>query len=104
MTEHPAVAHLLAAHEKATSLYGLFTAAVHPGIVKRRAAGDRRILAEHAGDWPAGEPDGEEPPTMCITCEAPGWPCRTVLALAAAWGWEDRPADTRPYPSANPGD
>lgn len=83
-----------------------------PRAVLLRVAQERDILAEHAGTWTSGEPEYEHhhevmvgptgrtryveveddepiPPYMCITCEAAGWPCRTVLGLAKAWGWED---------------
>lgn len=89
-----------------------FIAANHPDTVLRRVVAERGILAEHAGTWASGEPeyshhhevvvgangrtryievDDDDPiePYMCITCEAPGWPCRTVLGLAKAWGWKE---------------
>jgi hypothetical protein len=66
-----------------------------PVEVLRRVAAEREILAEHGVDegrfcrccarWldiPVGqqvEPD-----------DAVDWPCRTVLGLAKAWGWEEQ--------------
>lgn len=61
-----------------------------PSAVLRRVAAERQILAEHA------DASGE-----CRVCAAEGtvgastflgnvpWPCRTVLLLAQAWGWEE---------------
>jgi hypothetical protein len=61
-----------------------------PEAVARRVAADRELLTEHA------ERQGE-----CRVCAAEGeaggttflgnvpWPCRTVLLLAKAWGWEE---------------
>lgn len=74
--QHPAVTHLLAAHAEAET-------------VLLRVAAERGILAEHA-------PDAE---SFCRVCMDPTgiggrwdcspWPCRTVLGLAKAWGWEE---------------
>jgi hypothetical protein len=148
--QRPAVAHLLAAHERAAKLAqasdggkwavaeradcdccdvvrngtgGLVTQAdlddapliaehANPSTVLLRVAAERDLLAEHAGTWASGEPeydhhhevvvgangrtryievDDDDPiqPYMCITCEVGGWPCRTVLGLAKAWGWKE---------------
>lgn len=81
-----------------------------PDIVLGRVAAEREILAEHAGTWPEGEPeygyhsvpmvgptgrtryvdvrdDEPTPPYWCAACSDMA-PCRTVLLLAQAWGWE----------------
>lgn len=68
----------------------VFIAANDPAAVLRRVVGEREILAEHA------ESNGD-----CGTCVDSKWgypvypnsspqryPCRTVLLLAKAWGWE----------------
>jgi hypothetical protein len=70
-----------------------FIAANHPGTVLARVAAEREILAEHNLD------EGR----YCRRCakwldlpisqqvepdDAVDWPCRTVLGLAKAWGWE----------------
>lgn len=71
-----------------------FIAANDPASVLRRVAAEREILAEHAPGGMAQERDETE----CRTCSGPtpgfsgmwpaDWPCRTVLGLAKAWGWE----------------
>ena len=66
--------------------------AVHsPASVLRRVAAERELLAEHADELGLGE---------CRVCAVEGtvgaitfqgnvpWPCRTMLLLAEAWGWE----------------
>lgn len=92
----------------------LWHIALHdPASVLLRVAEERNILAEHAGTWAAGEPEYDHhyetaigptgrtryirvaddtpvPPYMCATCPDPGWPCRTVLGLAKAWGWKEQ--------------
>jgi hypothetical protein len=65
-----------------------------PRAVLCRVAAEREILAEHA----AGDMARERDETECRTCSEPQlgfsgmWaaehPCRTVLGLAKAWGWE----------------
>jgi hypothetical protein len=88
-----------------------FIAANSPDTVLRRVVKARELLTEHAGTWASGEPEydyhhetaigatgrtryievaSDEPidPYMCTTCQQPGYPCRTVLLLAEAWGWE----------------
>jgi hypothetical protein len=68
---------------------------LHPtSAVLTRVAAEREILAEHA----AGDMARERDETECRTCSEPQlgfsgmWaaehPCRTVLGLAKAWGWE----------------
>ncbi len=131
MTEHPAVAFLLAAHERAEQLarnaggdewerdphplcYAVKDSdgdpvvcdegaptgeqashiALHdPAAVLRRVAAEREILAEH----PEHGIDGDC--ARCVEwqeddegdlCAYPlPWPCRMVLGLAKAWGWEE---------------
>ena len=77
---HPAVTYLLAAHARSVDAC--------------RVAAEREILAEHA----PGDMARERDETECRTCSEPQlgfsgmWaaehPCRTVLLLAKAWGWE----------------
>jgi hypothetical protein len=63
-----------------------------PAAVLRRVAADRKILAEHADMWGGC--------AVCVDRRNPDprqwgivvWPCRTVLLLAEAWGWEGEPA------------
>ncbi len=66
---------------------------VHPSALLRRIEVGREILAEHE---PSAQYSGE-----CGTCLSDrsswsemwigdDWPCRTVLLLAKAWGWEER--------------
>jgi hypothetical protein len=75
--QHPAVVYLLAAHERSDDA--------------RRVEAEREILAEHS-----------ESNADCNTCVDGRWgypiypnsspqhyPCRTVLLLAKAWGWEE---------------
>jgi hypothetical protein len=69
-----------------------------PEAALRRVAAERGLLAEHApssgmgydqvahGNWVAM--------TACSSCGVSDefgvpWPCRTVLLLAQAWGWDD---------------
>jgi hypothetical protein len=82
-----------------------------PDAVLARVTAERAILAEHAPTWPSGEPEyghhhetviGEHgrtryvevrddeptPPYWCACCSAMA-PCRTVLAVAAGWGWTE---------------
>ena len=63
---------------------------VHPSALLRRVEAEREILAEHSVTRPW---------RRCRVCisDRDGypeswtgdlWPCRTVLGLAKAWGWE----------------
>jgi hypothetical protein len=77
----------------------LLIQANNPRTVLARVVAERELLAEHSPDdprWPE-----------CIRCADDGtdvdlgdhgtetlrralpWPCRTVLGLAKAWGWEE---------------
>ena len=104
---HPAVTYLLAAHARSVDAC--------------RVAAEREILAEHEGTWASGEPEYDyhfekaivgptgrtryieernaepNPPYLCTSCTDGGWPCRTVLGLAKAWGWEAK-GDTELLP------
>ena len=77
---------------RATEAAERFIRANTPADVLRRVTAEREILAEHASDY------GD-----CKTCDTgtgdfsergyqwrdvQSWPCRTVLGLAKAWGWE----------------
>lgn len=74
--------------------YSGHVAANDPASVLRRVTAEREILAEHA----PGDMARERDETECRTCSEPQlgfsgmWaaehPCRTVLGLAKAWGWE----------------
>ena len=142
--QHPAVAYLLAAHERAVAAARVATQgrwvadggsvyvghptdlvvdwaygdnaehiALHdPASALLRVEAEREILDEHAGTWGSGEPEYDyhyeraivgpsgrtryveersaepNPPYICTTCPGYGYPCRTVLLLAKAWGWE----------------
>lgn len=106
--QHPAVVYLLAAHARSGDTC--------------RVAAEREILAEHAGNWATVEwphdQNGRGEAVVCARCQnaehtdwrvmyfedagvlpddfvAPYvlWPCRTVLGLAKAWGWEAGRAD-----------
>jgi hypothetical protein len=76
MSEHPAVAFLLAAHARSDDAC--------------RVAAEREILAEHADEWRCCSACSEEDydgAERAFRRPLP-WPCRTVLGLAKAWGWE----------------
>jgi hypothetical protein len=72
----------------------VFIAANHPGTVLARVAAEREILVEHAVHRCGQQPwDCALEPTVgrsfCNACRAGVlYPCRTVLWLAKAWGWE----------------
>ncbi|WP_035796410.1 DUF6221 family protein [Kitasatospora mediocidica] len=62
-----------------------------PGAVLRRVAADRQILAEHQPVKAVGyDGYGVAVIDTCILCgsQYAPYPCRTVLLLAQAWGWE----------------
>lgn len=114
MSDHPAVAFLVAAHQQAeldarfTDGYtnGAFSfdvadrdAADHclgagsPVSVLRRVAAEREMLAEHAddgcGDCTAcARPSEETSGRGDAFFEPLPWPCRTVLLIAKGWDWE----------------
>ena len=67
-----------------------FLSLMQPTAVLARVAADRQILAEHA----------KAPMAACAACADTRhpdprqwalvvWPCRTVLLLAAGWGWTE---------------
>jgi len=73
----------------------------NPRAVLLRVAAERDILAEHEARPGLGSVDEgwlHTPSFVCAIC-APAWfqghpqrapwPCRTVLGLAKAWGWEE---------------
>jgi hypothetical protein len=66
-----------------------------PESVLRRVAADRQILAEHANDGgdcsTCGRPSEETNGRGHAFHETVDWPCRTVLLLAEAYGWEQQP-------------
>ncbi len=67
---------------------------IQPEVLLARVEAEREILAEHA----PGDMARERDETECRTCSEPQlgfsgmwaaeFPCRTVLLLAKAWGWE----------------
>jgi len=104
VTEHPAVEFLTAALDRAElaaqgcgSDVQIDYVVIHgPAAVLRQVAAVRKLLAEH--EPAAGYPDGLSGyGTVCGTCAradrdgelwGDAYPCRTVLLLAQAWGWE----------------
>lgn len=62
-----------------------------PAAVVRLVAGAREILAEHTlvQRERASFVLNEGPIPGCATCWGELYPCRTVLLLAKAWGWEE---------------
>jgi len=67
-----------------------------PVAVLRRVAADRQILAEHADDCgdcrvccDAGLTEYVHDYGVVEMRSGESFPCRTVLLLAQAWGWED---------------
>lgn len=64
----------------------------NPTAVLARVAAERDILAEHADDYGSctcGRASEETTSRGYAFFEAVDWPCRTVLGLAKAWGWEE---------------
>lgn len=73
-----------------------FIVANSPGTVLRRVAAERQILAGHQVTQGLGYVgcDYTEMDAVCTGCGTADeygtpWPCRTVLLLAAGWGWTE---------------
>jgi hypothetical protein len=70
----------------------LLIQANNPRAVLARVVAERDILAEHADDYGSctcGRASEETTGRGYAFFEAADWPCRTVLGLAKAWGWEE---------------